>query len=217
VSGDNNPPADRDAALERLLAEIRGCALCAAQLPLGPNPLVRANASARLLIVSQAPGIRAHSSGLSFDDRSGDRLRAWLGLDREAFYDESRVAVVPIGFCYPGRDNKGGDRAPRPECAPLWHARLRALLPRIKLTVLVGRYAIRHYLGSAATQPMARILAGWRDFLPQFFVLPHPSWHTTRWVYDNPWFERETVPELGARVAAAISRQTPRCAPCPRR
>ena len=115
--------------LNRLLAEIRSCAICAPFLPLGPRPIVRGLSSARLLIISQAPGRRVHETGLSFNDPSGDRLRAWLALDREGFYDEARVAIMPIGFCYPGRDAKGGDLPPRPECAPLWHARLRAAFP----------------------------------------------------------------------------------------
>ena len=159
-----------------------------------------------MLIISQAPGVRVHQTGLSFDDRSGDRLRCWLGLDRDSFYDESRVAIMPIGFCYPGRDGKSGDLPPRRECAPLWHARIGALMPEIELTVLVGRYAIGHYLPGRRSVPMSRTVENWRDFLPRFFVLPHPSWHVTRWLGDNPWFERDVLPELRARVAAALSR-----------
>jgi len=204
------------AAYDRLLAEIRACTVCAPHLPLGPRPVVRGRPSARLLIISQAPGTRVHETGLSFNDRSGDRLRAWLALDRDTFYDETRVAIMPVGFCYPGRARNGGDLPPRRECAPLWHARLRALLPEIELTLLVGSYAINCYLPGSAARSMTAMIARWREFLPGFFVLPHPSWRTTRWLRDNPWFENETVPELRARVARAIS-PLPRSAPCPRR
>jgi uracil-DNA glycosylase len=203
--------------LDRLLAAIRGCTLCAAHLPLGPHPIVRASATARLLIVSQAPSTRVHQSGLSFNDRSGERLRFWLRLDRADFYDESRVAIMPMGFCYPGRDGKSGDLPPRPECAPLWHAQLRALLPAIELTLLVGRHAIGCYLAELRAASMTRAVERWRDFLPEYFVLPHPSWHTTRWLHDHPWFESEVLPELRVRVSAAISPPSPRSGPCPRR
>jgi uracil-DNA glycosylase len=202
---------------DALLAEIRSCTRCAAQLPLGPRPVVRGRPSARLLIISQAPGLLVHRSGLSFDDRSGERLRFWLGLDRDAFYDESRVAIMGVGFCYPGRAANGGDRPPRPECAPLWHARLRAQLRAIELTLLVGSHAIGLYLPSARTRTMSEAVAGWREFLPTIFPLPHPSWRTTRWLRANPWFEAEALPELRARVSAALSPRTPRSAPCLRR
>lgn len=191
-------------AFDRLLAEIRGCTRCAADLPLGPRPVVRGRPSARLLVISQAPGTRVHETGLSFNDRSGDRLRDWLGLDRDAFYDESRVAVMGMGFCYPGREPRGGDRPPRPECAPFWHPRLRAHLTGIDLTLLVGSYAIRYYLPETGKQPMSAALQRWRDFLPAYFVLPHPSWRTTAWERNNPWFAAELLPELRAAVAAAL-------------
>jgi uracil-DNA glycosylase len=203
-------------AFVRLLAEIHACTVCAPHLLLGPRPILRGRPSARLLIVSQAPGARVHETGLSFNDRSGDRLRAWLALDRRTFYDESRVAIMPMSFCYPGRDARGGDLPPRPECAPLWHARLRAFFPAIELTLLVGRYAIGHYLPRSGRWSMSETISRWRDFLPEFFVLPHPSWHATRWLRDNPWFESEALPELRARVGNTLSR-TPRSAPCPHR
>jgi uracil-DNA glycosylase len=190
---------------ERLLAELRTCAVCAATLPLGPRPVVRGRPSARLLIVSQAPGTRAHETGLSFNDASGERLRDWLGIDRETFYDEEHVAIMPMGFCYPGRDARGGDRPPRRECAPLWHGRLRPHLTAVRLTLLVGSYAIRHYLPQSRRRAMNETIAAWRDYLPQFFVLPHPSWRTTLWLRANPWFEAETLPELRARVTRALA------------
>jgi uracil-DNA glycosylase len=202
--------------LSRLLLEIRSCTVCAPFLPLGPRPVVRGRASARLLIISQAPGRLVHETRLSFNDPSGDRLRGWLALDREAFYDEARVAIMPIGFCYPGRDTKGGDLPPRPECAPLWQARLRAAFPAIELTLLVGSYAIGYYLPASRSGSMTETILRWRDFLPEYFVLPHPSWRTTRWLRDHPWFENETVPELRSRVAKALN-PSPRSAPYPRR
>jgi uracil-DNA glycosylase len=157
------------------------------------------------LIISQAPGTRVHETGLSFNDRSGDRLREWLAVDRDAFYDEDRVAIVPMGFCYPGRDLKGGDLPPRPECALHWHARLRPLFPAIELTLLVGSYAIDYYLPGSGRRSMTAAIERWRDFLPEYFVMPHPSWRTTRWQRDNSWFEDEVLPELRARVRQTIN------------
>jgi uracil-DNA glycosylase len=185
-----------------LLREIRACRICAAHLPLGPRPIVRGLPSARLLITSQAPGTRVHETGLSFDDRSGERLREWLGIDRATFYDERRVAIVPMGFCYPGRLPNGGDAPPRPECAPRWHSRLRPLFPEIRLTLLVGSYAIRHYIGGR--QAMATTVAAWRDYLPDRLPLPHPSWRTTSWERKNPWFAEALLPDLRRRVRAAL-------------
>jgi uracil-DNA glycosylase len=208
-------------AFDRLVTEIRACRVCAAHLPLGPRPVLRGRPSARLLIISQAPGTRVHETGLSFNDRSGDRLREWLAVDRDTFYDESRVAIVPMGFCYPGRDLKGGDLPPRPECAPHWHARLRPLFPAIELTLLVGSYAIDYYLPGSGRRSMTAAIERWRDFLPEYFVLPHPSWRTTRWLRDNPWFEDEVLPDLRTRVRETIDpqriSQTTRSAPCLRR
>jgi len=195
-----------DDSFDHLLAEIRGCNRCAADLPLGPRPIVRGRPSARLLIISQAPGRQAHTTGLSFDDRSGDRLRGWLGLDHETFYDENRVAIMPVGFCYPGHDGTGGDRPPRRECAPRWHTRMRCHLPAVELTLLVGRHAISYYLPAQRRLSMTQMVQRRHDFLPQFCVLPHPSWHVTRWLRDNPWFESEVLPELRTRIVAAVSR-----------
>jgi uracil-DNA glycosylase len=192
-------------AFDRLLAEVRACTICAPHLPLGPRPILRGRPSARLLIISQAPGRQVHETGLSFNDRSGDRLRAWLALDRETFYDEARVAILGVAFCYPGRDAKGGDLPPRPECAPRWHTPLRALFPAIELTLLVGSYAIDYYLPGPRTRSMTEAIMRWRDFLPEFFVLPHPSWRSTLWLREHPWFESKVLPELRARAAAVLS------------
>ena len=189
---------------DRLLAEVRACAVCAAELPLGPRPVLRGLPSARLLITSQAPGTKVHETGLSFNDRSGDRLRQWLGLEREAFYDERRIAILPMGLCYPGRDARGGDLPPRRECAPLWHARLRAGWPGIELTLLVGSYAIDHYLRERRRGSMTETVRAWRDYLPQFLPLPHPSWRTAMWEKKHPWFEAEVLPELRRRVRLLV-------------
>jgi uracil-DNA glycosylase len=187
-------------SLDRLFAEIRSCTVCAAHLPLGPRPVVRGSTTARLLIVSQAPGTKVHETGLSFNDRSGDRLRQWLGLDRDTFYDERRVAIMGMGFCYPGRDAKGGDRPPRPECAPLWHTRILAELLSVELTLLVGSYAIDYYLGAGAKRSMTATVEAWRDYGPRFLPLPHPSWRTTLFEKRNPWFEKKLLPALRRRV-----------------
>lgn len=188
------------ASLDRLFSEIHACTVCARHLPLGPRPVVRGNVTARLLIVSQAPGTKVHETGLSFNDRSGDRLRQWLGIDREIFYDQTRIAIMPMGFCYPGRNEKGGDRPPRPECAPLWHARILGELARVELTLLVGSYAIDYYLGKTAKRSMTATVEAWRDYLPRFLPLPHPSWRTTLFEKRNPWFEDELLPALRRRV-----------------
>lgn len=189
--------------LDRLLAEVRACRLCEAHLPLGPRPVLRAASTARLLIVGQAPGTRVHATGIPWNDPSGDRLRDWLDLDRDAFYDESRVAIVPTGLCYPGR-GRSGDLPPRPECAPLWHPRLRVLLPGIRLTLLVGQYAQAYYLGERRKDTLTETVHAWRQYLPEFLPTPHPSPRNTRWLRVNPWFERETLPELRSRVRALL-------------
>jgi uracil-DNA glycosylase len=187
--------------LATLLREIRACRLCAASLPLGPRPVLRAKASARLLIIGQAPGTKVHETGIPWNDRSGDRLRDWLQLDRDTFYDESRIAIVPMGFCYPGVDAEGGDLPPRKECAPLWHARVMAHLPRLELTLLVGSYAQAHYLGDRRAATMTETVQAWRDHAPCFVPLPHPSWRNTAWLKRNPWFETELLPALRKRVS----------------
>ena len=187
-----------------MLGDARACRVCAAELPLGPRPVVRARATARLLIVGQAPGTRVHESGVPFTDPSGDRLRAWLGIDREAFYDRNRIAIVPMGLCYPGRDSRGGDRPPRPECAPLWHPPLLALLPAVELTLLVGLYAQRRYLDARRRRNLTETVRAWADYGPSYLPLPHPSWRNTAWLKRNPWFEAELVPELRARVRALL-------------
>jgi len=184
------------------LRQARACTVCAPFLPLGPHPVLSASSTARLLIIGQAPGTRVHETGLPWNDRSGDRLRDWLGIDRDTFYDESRIAIMPMGFCYPGVSPKGGDLPPRPECAPLWHPRLLPLMPQITLTLLVGAHAQKRYIGGRKS--MTETVAGFRDHLPRFFPLPHPSWRSAIWQKRNPWFEAEVLPVLRDAVAETI-------------
>lgn len=197
-------PVAPDDGLEAALAKARACRVCEAHLPLGPRPVLRAAEGARLLIVGQAPGSKVHESGVPWDDPSGDRLREWLGVDRETFYDASRIAVLPTGFCYPGRHARGGDLPPRTECAPLWHAPLRARLPKVALTLLVGQYAQAYYLGPRRKESLTETVRAWRAYGPEFLPTPHPSWRSTNWLKRNPWFEAEVLPELRRRVRALM-------------
>jgi len=190
-------------SLARVVAEAKACRLCEAHLPLGPKPVFLVGKKARLLIVGQAPGRRVHETGIPWNDPSGDNLRAWLALDRESFYDTSRIAILPAGLCYPGTGN-GGDLPPRPECAPLWHPRFRAALPHIRLTLLVGQYAQAHYLGDRRKPTLAQTVRAWRDYAPDFLPLPHPSPRNKRWLKTNSWFEREVIPELRWRVGKVL-------------
>ena len=191
-------------ALDALWQEVRGCTLCAAHLPRGPRPVLRPSATARLLIVGQAPGTKVHESGVPWNDPSGDRLRDWLGIGRETFYDRRRIAIVPMGFCYPGVLPRGGDAPPRPECAPHWHEPLLALMPAVELTLLVGQYAQAHYLGDRRGRTLTETVSRWREFLPGYLPTPHPSWRTRGWVARNPWFEAELLPALRSRVATLV-------------
>jgi uracil-DNA glycosylase len=175
---------------------------CAAHLPLGPRPVFRVSPTARLLIIGQAPGTKVHATGIPWNDPSGERLRGWLMMDREQFYDASRVAIVPMGFCYPGRLPNGGDAPPRPECAPLWQAKLLSAMPAIRLTLLVGGYALTHVLGKGSMTDRVR---AFRDYLPLYFPLPHPSWRTTGWERKNPWFQAEALPALREAVTAVLT------------
>ena len=184
-------------------AAARACTVCSGQLPLGPRPILRVSRTASLLIIGQAPGTKVHATGIPWNDPSGDRLRLWLGLDRAAFYDEARIAILPMGLCYPGRAASGGDAPPRPECAPLWHPRLLALMPEIRLTLLVGTYAQAGSLGKGAMTDRVR---AFRDhLLARRFPLPHPSWRTVSWEKRNPWFTEEVLPALRTQVALALA------------
>jgi uracil-DNA glycosylase len=191
-------------ACDTLLAEIRACRLCEAYLPLGPRPVLQASPRARLLIVSQAPGRKVHETGIPFNDASGDRLREWLGVDRATFYDAAKIAIVPMGFCFPGT-GKGGDLPPRPECAPTWHPRLLPRLTQVRLTLAIGQYAQAGLLGERRGRTLTDTVLAWREHLPRGVLpLPHPSPRNRLWLARNPWFETELLPELRRRVTAAL-------------
>jgi len=188
--------------LAKLLREIRACRICEAYLE--PRPIIHASATAKLCIVAQAPGIRVHETGISFNDPSGDRLREWMGIGRDAFYDESRVAIIGMGFCFPGYDANGGDRPPRKECAGAWQDKLFATMPKFKLTLLVGSYAFAWHLKGRAKSNVTETVKAWRDYAPRYIPLPHPSWRNNTWLAKNPWFATELLPYLRRRVAAVI-------------
>lgn len=186
--------------LDRLLEDIRACRVCAGAMPHEPRPVIRAAPTARVLIVGQAPGTRVHASGKPFTDPSGDRLRDWMGVDEATFYDTSRIAIAPMGFCFPGQDAKGGDLPPRRECAPLWQDRVRAALPDVELTLLVGLYAQRFHLGSRMQQTLTETVRKAEAYGPEFLPLPHPSWRNNVWLRKNPWFEARILPMLRRRM-----------------
>ncbi|MCP4326966.1 MAG: uracil-DNA glycosylase family protein [Alphaproteobacteria bacterium] len=190
--------------LDALLAEVRACRICAAHLPLGPRPVLRMTAKARILIVGQAPGTRVHESGIPWNDKSGDRLREWMAVDGETFYDEARVAIMPMGFCYPGVLPKGGDKPPRPECAPTWHQALLGHLPNLSLTILAGQYAQGYHLGATRKKTLTETVRAWRDYGPDVIPVPHPSWRTGGWQKRNPWFDDEVLPELRRRIRQLV-------------
>jgi uracil-DNA glycosylase len=187
-----------------ILDEIAGCRICAEHLPNPPRPVLSASKSARLLIVGQAPGRRVQQSGVPWSDASGDQLRAWLQLSSQQFYDVRRIAIVPIGFCYPGK-GRNGDLPPRPECAPLWHPRLLKAMPDIQLTLLVGSHAQAYYLRQRPKPTLTDAVAHYADYLPRFFPLPHPSPRNRFWLSRNPWFTSEVLPALRKQVSAALA------------
>lgn len=197
-------PAKKGARLKPLLAEIRACRHCAGVLPHAPRPVLQASATARLAIFGQAPGARVHLSGRPFTDPSGVRLRDWLGLSEEVFYDAARVAIVPMGFCFPGLDAKGGDLPPRKECAALWRAPLMASLPNIETAILVGQYSQKWHLGDRVKRSLTQTVAAWRDYAPRFFPTPHPSWRNNAWLKKHPWFESELLPALREQIAGLV-------------
>lgn len=196
-------PARVHQSLESLLVAVRACRACEAHLPLGPRPVLQAGATARILIVGQAPGAKVHASGVPWDDRSGERLRDWMGVSTEVFYDKDRVALVPMGFCYPGRA-VSGDLPPRPECAPLWLDALLAKMPQIELTLLVGQYAQAHFLRDKGHASVTATTRDWRALAPRVIPLPHPSPRNVAWFKANPWFDDELVPVLRERVCEIV-------------
>ncbi|MFD2176945.1 uracil-DNA glycosylase family protein [Veronia pacifica] len=191
-------------SLSQILTEVRSCEHCKASLPLGPRPIVQARETARLLIIGQAPGTRVHASGIPWDDPSGDRLRAWLEMDKSQFYDAEQVAIMPMGFCYPGR-GRSGDLPPMPDCAPLWHQRIKEQLPDIKLTLLIGQYAQRYYLNDKP-KTLTETVMQYERWLPDFIALPHPSPRNNLWLAKNPWFESKTLPTLRQQISQLLGR-----------
>jgi uracil-DNA glycosylase len=189
--------------VQSLLKEVRACTICAAHLPHGPRPVLQADARARILIAGQAPGRKAHASGVPFDDASGERLRQWLGVTREQFYDPKLVAILPMGFCYPGTGSSG-DLPPRRECAPQWRARLLQALPNIELTLVIGLHAIPWHLPGATASSLTDTVRAWREFWPAVLPLPHPSPRNNIWLKANPWFAGEVLPAVQARVRSLI-------------
>jgi len=190
------------ARLSTLLREIRSCEICAEHLPLGPRPVVQLHGDARILIAGQAPGIRVHESGVPFKDPSGVRLRSWLGVDEEVFYDARRIALLPMGFCYPGT-GKSGDLPPRPECADAWREKALAQLKNVRLTIVLGKYAQAYHLEGSPTS-VTDAVAAWRDYWPEKLPLPHPSPRNQGWFKRNAWFEEEVLPKLRARVKKLV-------------
>jgi uracil-DNA glycosylase len=194
--------AGRLTILDSLLSDVRACTACIDVLPMGARPVIQLSTTARILIASQAPGTKVHESGIPFSDPSGDRLRGWMCLSTDQFYDARKIAIIPMGFCYPGRLPAGGDAPPRPECAPLWRARLLEQMPTLRLTLLIGTYAQVHVLGPGK---MADRVRGFRDYLPKYFPLPHPSWRSRIWATKNPWFEADVLPALRAAIRGALA------------
>lgn len=188
---------------KRLLKEVRACTLCAKHLPLGPRPVLQLHPNAQILIAGQAPGTKVHASGIPFQDASGDRLRAWLGIDAAIFYDPQRIAVVPMGFCYPGT-GKSGDLPPRPECAPAWRAPLLARLANLKLILVIGQYAQDWHLADLQKPTLTQTVQAWREYWPAMLPLPHPSPRNNIWLKRNSWFEAEVVPALQRRVRVLL-------------
>lgn len=200
---------DREAIMDEsfsaLMARIHACRVCERHLPLGPRPVLQAHPDARLLILSQAPSRKVHGSGIPFNDKSGDRLRDWLGIDQRMFYDARRVVIVPMGFCYPGK-GASGDLPPRPECAPLWHPQLLPRLKKVDLTLVIGNYAIRGMLGKQRRHTLTETCEAWREYLGDGVLpLPHPSPRNTAWFQRHPWFETETLPALRQRMRNLMS------------
>ena len=194
--------------LAQLLTNVRACTICAAHLPHGASPVLQVEAGARILIAGQAPGSKVHASGIPFDDASGDRLRQWMGIDRETFYDPTLIAILPMGFCYPGTGN-AGDLPPRRECAPQWRARLLETMPDIALTLVIGQYAMAWHFQGTAKGNLTQTVRAWREHWPAAFPLPHPSPRNNFWLKANPWFTTEAVPALQARVRALTSNGRP--------
>ncbi|MBB1336401.1 MULTISPECIES: uracil-DNA glycosylase family protein [unclassified Pseudoalteromonas] len=189
----------------QLIDQVSKCVICEPHLPLGARPVIQFNPNARILIAGQAPGIKVHETGVPFNDASGNRLREWLGLTRDEFYDANNIAILPMGFCYPGR-GKSGDLPPRKECAPAWREQLLAALPNIELTIVLGKYAQAYHLPETKKMPLTELVKSWREYWPNYLVLPHPSPRNNIWLKKNPWFEQDVLPELGKRIATILNK-----------
>lgn len=189
--------------MQNLLEEIRKCEVCKAHLPLGPRPIVAAHPAAKIVIIGQAPGTKVHETGIPWDDPSGRQLRKWLGVTDEVFYDESKIALIPMGFCYPGK-GKSGDLPPRTECAPLWHELLMQKMPKLQLILVIGIYAQKYYLKDNAKKNLTETVKAYSEYAPKYIPLPHPSPRNRFWLTKNPWFDKVVVPHLRARIIELI-------------
>lgn len=189
--------------MKKLLGQVRDCNVCECHLEAGVNPVIAASRKSRLIIIGQAPGRIVHETGIPWNDKSGDNLRKWLGIDKEIFYDEKKIALIPMGFCYPGK-GKSGDLPPRPECAPLWHKKLLVSMKEAKLILLVGQYAQEYYLGKQAKSTLTETVRDFRAYLPGYFPLPHPSPRNNIWQAKNPWFEKKILPELKSKISQIL-------------
>lgn len=190
--------------MQNLLEEIRKCRICEAHLVHGPRPVMAADPKSKIVIIGQAPGARVHESGIPWDDKSGENLRDWLGVGKDQFYDPELFALLPMGFCFPGK-GRSGDLPPRPECAPLWHDKLLDQMKDVKLTLLIGQYAQKKYLGTNIKRSLTETVRSFSEYLPEFFVLPHPSPRNNIWRAKNPWFDQQVIPALRIKVAKALN------------
>lgn len=189
--------------LQHLTNKILACTLCEKHLPFAPNPIVRPSRAAKILIIGQAPGVKVHETSLSWNDASGNKLREWMAVEREQFYDVKKIAIMPMGFCYPGK-GKSGDLPPRPECAAQWHADLLQLMPQIELVLLIGMYAQKYYLAKRRKINLTETVKAWQEYSPRYLPMPHPSPRNKLWLKNNAWFERNVVPHLQTRVSQLI-------------
>jgi len=192
--------------LKSLLADIKNCSECSTHLE--PNPVLTAHPNSKIILIGQAPGLKVHQSGIPWDDKSGDNLRNWMGVDKQTFYNPEQIALIPMGFCYPGK-GKSGDRPPRKECAPLWHHQLFEKMPNVELTILVGQYAHQKYLGDARKHTLTETVKNFHEYLPKFFVLPHPSPRNNIWQAKNPWFAKEVLPLLKLSISKILGFENP--------
>ncbi|MEZ2334702.1 uracil-DNA glycosylase family protein [Mucilaginibacter sp. RCC_168] len=190
--------------MHNILSEIRNCTVCKDFLPYLPRPIIQANGDSKILVIGQAPGRKVQDSGVPWDDASGNNLREWLGVDKQMFYNENIFALVPMGFCFPG-SGKSGDLPPRPECAPLWHLQILRLMPEIKLTLLIGQYAQNYYLKMTAKGTLTETVESYKDYLPNYIPLPHPSPRNNIWQKKNSWFKENLIPELKAKVITILA------------